>query len=375
MVHLVRRVFFVVAALCLVLTSTRADRVVASGCPCTIWTPAATPAQCRGHRRTTDRGRREVPIRRRRLRDRRCASTKEHANVGVACRTPLVGDRRAAGRGDVHERDRGGLAGGRARAAGRDHGEHDLRRVVSRRLGLLRHRRRILRCSGRRFAAAARAAGRRRRPERRLSLRPERLPYRRSDEQLLGRRRACRPTSGPTRRRPPSLSVTPAANATGVPLATTVRADVQRGHRSGKPHIIHVRICATRPAPRSRRRSSYDAGTRTAILQRRPLDCWPKRRYIATLSGGAGGVKDLAGNALASDCRVVVHDRRGYAAGRRGSRRSDPRHLELVQPVRPLLRRNPARRRLERVHRRPTSRWSRPRCSPGMTSRFSARCR
>ena len=44
MVYLVRRVFFVVAALCLLLISTRADRVGASGCPCTIWTPAATPA-------------------------------------------------------------------------------------------------------------------------------------------------------------------------------------------------------------------------------------------------------------------------------------------------------------------------------------------
>jgi hypothetical protein len=44
MVYRVRRVLFVVAALCLILAATRADRVLASGCPCTIWTPAATPA-------------------------------------------------------------------------------------------------------------------------------------------------------------------------------------------------------------------------------------------------------------------------------------------------------------------------------------------
>src|SRR4051812_45808333 len=46
MVHQVRRVFVCVIALCPVLAATRADRVVAqsSACPCTIWTPAATPA-------------------------------------------------------------------------------------------------------------------------------------------------------------------------------------------------------------------------------------------------------------------------------------------------------------------------------------------
>ena len=46
MVHHARRVSFVVAALLLILAGTRADRVVAqsSGCPCSIWTPAAAPA-------------------------------------------------------------------------------------------------------------------------------------------------------------------------------------------------------------------------------------------------------------------------------------------------------------------------------------------
>src|SRR3954464_8543172 len=43
MVHLGRRVSFV-AALCLILAGTRGDRVAASGCPCSIWTPPAAPA-------------------------------------------------------------------------------------------------------------------------------------------------------------------------------------------------------------------------------------------------------------------------------------------------------------------------------------------
>src|ERR1044071_7505585 len=46
MVHPVRGVSCFVAALCLILTGTGADRVVAqsSGCPCSIWTPAAAPS-------------------------------------------------------------------------------------------------------------------------------------------------------------------------------------------------------------------------------------------------------------------------------------------------------------------------------------------
>jgi hypothetical protein len=46
MIHHVRRVLFVVAALSLILAATRVDRVAAqsSGCPCSIWPPAATPA-------------------------------------------------------------------------------------------------------------------------------------------------------------------------------------------------------------------------------------------------------------------------------------------------------------------------------------------
>src|SRR4051794_35120395 len=46
MARQVLRVRICVAALCLILAGTRADRLVAqsSGCPCSIWTPAAAPA-------------------------------------------------------------------------------------------------------------------------------------------------------------------------------------------------------------------------------------------------------------------------------------------------------------------------------------------
>src|SRR5580765_2416845 len=41
-----RRVCLFLAALCVILGATRADRVIAqsSGCPCSIWTPAAAPS-------------------------------------------------------------------------------------------------------------------------------------------------------------------------------------------------------------------------------------------------------------------------------------------------------------------------------------------
>jgi len=55
MVHPVRRVFFVVAALCLIFAGTRADRLIADGCPCTIWPPTATPANAAVVAPTTDR--------------------------------------------------------------------------------------------------------------------------------------------------------------------------------------------------------------------------------------------------------------------------------------------------------------------------------
>ena len=92
---------------------------------------------------------------------------------------------------DLHQRDRHGLAARLVLDAGRDHGEHDLCRVVPHGVGQLRHHSAVLRADGAPespVAGAGRRAGRR---QRRVHLRrrARRVPDRdlRVDE-LLGRR-------------------------------------------------------------------------------------------------------------------------------------------------------------------------------------------
>ena len=70
-----------------------------------------------------------------------------------------------------------GLAAGELRRPGGDHRQHRLRRLVSHRRRALRRRHRLLRHGRRRQSAAARAARRGERRQRRLRLRPERLPH------------------------------------------------------------------------------------------------------------------------------------------------------------------------------------------------------
>ena len=92
------------------------------------------------------RARREVPRRERRLHHRRCASTRAPANTRHARRAPVDRRGHAARQRDVHRRDGDRLAGGRALARrSRSAAEHDLRRVVPHRPGLLRGRRELLR--------------------------------------------------------------------------------------------------------------------------------------------------------------------------------------------------------------------------------------
>ena len=75
------------------------------------------------------------------------------------------------------------------------------------------------------------------------------------------------------------------------------------------------------------------------------------------------GVKDRAGNALAADhtWSFTTADAAAPAARRRAGR-ADPRHQRRRRPVRPLLRRDPARRGPQRVHGHgPRRRSPRPR--------------
>ena len=182
-----RRVSFVLAALCLILAGTRGDRVAASGCPCSIWTPAAAPANAA----VTDGQPIEVGVKFRSdvggfvtaLRFYKgAANTGTHVGHLWSASGALLAEATFTDESAL------GLAGGCALAAGRDHRELDIRRVLSQRFRLLRLRQRILLGQRRRLAAAARAAGGCRWPQRRLSLRRERLS--------LGRRQ--RTTTGST---------------------------------------------------------------------------------------------------------------------------------------------------------------------------------
>ena len=98
-------------------------------------------------------------------------------NTGTARRQPV--DQRPARswpRRTFTARRRRGWQQVDVRGAGRDRGQHDLRRLVPHGRRLLRVRQQLLRLDGRRRAAAARAVRRRRRRQRRLPLRRQRLP-------------------------------------------------------------------------------------------------------------------------------------------------------------------------------------------------------
>jgi hypothetical protein len=104
---------------------------------------------------------------------------------------------------------------------------------------------------------------------------------------------------GPDTTPPVVLNVTPAANATGVPLATTVRATFSEAIDPASL-TSSTFVLRNQAGDAIATMLSYDAGTRSAVLTT-TAGLLAQTTYIATLSGGAGGVKDLAGNALASD--------------------------------------------------------------------------
>ena len=104
---------------------------------------------------------------------------------------------------------------------------------------------------------------------------------------------------GPDTTPPVVVSVTPAANAMAAPLATTVTAAfneaIDPATLTAATFVLRDSSMALIPAT-----VSYDAGTRTATLAT-TAGLLAQTTYTATISGGAGGATDLAGNALASD--------------------------------------------------------------------------
>ena len=120
------------------------------------------------------RGRGEASLRRGRLHQRgpvlQAAEQRGHAR-----RPRVVGERTAAGRGAVRERDGLRLAAGRPGIAGADHARHDVRGVLPLKPRLFPHD--AMGALARpRPGSAARAFGRHRRWKRRLPLRAERVP-------------------------------------------------------------------------------------------------------------------------------------------------------------------------------------------------------
>ena len=132
----------------------------------------------------------------------------------------------------------------------------------------------------------------------------------------------------------------------GANVSVSFSEPMSRGERRPEhvPAARPVRRTSCRPPSLRRRRRARPRSTRRAPLA-------DATRYTATVKGGSAGVKDRAGNPLAADVTLVVHDRRRARAGPgRGPGRPDPRDRQGVEPVHALLRRDPARRGPERLH-------------------------
>ena len=98
--------------------------------------------------------------------------------------------------------------------------------------------------------------------------------------------------------RPTVASIAPALNATGVSTATTVRATFSEAMNAST--ITSTTFILRDGTTTVAAGVAYNAGTFAATLTpSQPLAAG--RLYTATITGGSGGVKDVAGNPLASD--------------------------------------------------------------------------
>jgi hypothetical protein len=102
-----------------------------------IWSASAAPSTLAGLRSQCGRAWREVPFRRRRRGHRRALLQGRH-QYGDAYRHIVEQQRHDAGHGDLHRRDRFGMAAGRLLLSGRDRGQYRLCGVVSHGRGAIR---------------------------------------------------------------------------------------------------------------------------------------------------------------------------------------------------------------------------------------------
>ena len=349
----------------------RVERRLRQACPCSIWN------DCRHRPRSTnDTSAVELGVKFRSDVAGYITGIRFYKgpdNTGTHVGHLWTGRRHAARRGDLHRRDRLRLAAGRLRRPGRDHGQHDLRRLLPR-------------------------------AERRLRRRPT----------------ATSPARASTARRctrSPTASTAPTASTSTAPRASSRRDtfnasnywvdvvfddDVGTGHDAAHDQLDARRhsgasgvdaganvdrdastsrwtpatingddVRAPRPSERARcrRRSPMTPASRTATLD--PAD---RARALDHLHGDASraapaGVKDVAGNALAADYIWSFTT----AAPPPPPPDEGPGGPILViaqrqRPVQPLLRGDPAGRGPERVQRHGHSAASPRPCSTPTTS-------
>ena len=194
-------------------------------------------------------------------------------------------------------------------------------------------------------------AVRRRRTERRLPLRRERIPHGRRFATTTGSTSSSRRDLGPDTTPPTVISRLACQTARRRAPRIVDPRDLQRSDRSGDASTRPPSSCATPPAtPLSSAPSATTPVTRTAHSAT-TAGLLPQTAYTATVKRRSRRCRGSGRQRARVGLCVVVHDRHAGAAARRWAGRPDPRHLELVESVQPLLCRDPARGRTERVHR------------------------
>ena len=156
--------------------------------------------------------------------------------------------------------------------------------------------------------------------------------------------------TGPDTTAPTLTGRLPASDAEGVAPASNVSASFSEGMSAASitTATFRLRDPGGNVVPAA---VTYDNGSRTATLDPAGVLA-DSTRYTATVSGGSGGVKDNAGNPLAADQSWSFTTAAPPGPGPDdGPGRSDARDREVDEPVQPLLRGDPARRRPERVQR------------------------
>ena len=256
------------------------------------------------------------------------------------------------------------------RRAGRDHREHDLRRLVPHAVGLLRRRRQLLRasavsttrrCTRSPTASTAPNGVYRYGAERRFPTRHFNV------EQLLGRRRLRHRRSAPDTT-PPTVS-SPLARAAARPASPPTPTSRRRSASRSTRRSIDGTTFELRDAVERARAGDgqlYDAAqtARSTLEPTAPLAVFDDVHGDASRAAPAG-VKDVGRQRARRRRHLVVHHgRRRRRRRRRGPGRTDPRRSRSErEPVQPLLRRDPARRGAERVRRDGHLATSRRRCS------------